>query len=129
MKLSKQTYVQDGKASQAIARTKLACAGLGNKAPRCGYWRVKYCPLCRPDNVLLNERHVVMSCRGVRDAREAMGLTTSFNLGKLMGKEEEELFFLFVNGLDKDGTPIEERLYIERGEQLHRIYTEFLSKW
>ena len=129
LKLERAKYVCDGKASQAIACTKLSCAGLGNRAPRRGHTRVKFCPLCPRMSTLLNEEHVIINCPGVKDMRSELGLTTLFNLGKLEGMKDEDMFNRFVSGEDWDGNLVDLTTYLSRGDTLSEMYKDWLAKW
>ena len=113
-----------------MAKVKLACAGLGNKAPRPGHPRVKYCPLCQPNQVKISELHVLTDCVSVERVRRETGLSFEMNLLRLSGGDEsEDAYYKYVNGLDKDGAAIDKSSYLQRGEAMGEVIAAWLSLW
>ena len=126
--LSRAKYMTDGPECQAIAASKLSCAGLGNKAPRRGHPRCRYCPLCTPNTFELDEHHAIMECTSTVDTRERLGLTEYINKMQVDGLSSKDVFLSYVHGLDSDGDKVDIASYLKRGQIPSQIYKEWLQK-
>ena len=120
-------YVCESDEAATIAKIKVACAGLGNKAPRTGMPRRTYCPLCGP-GVEVSERHVVSSCRGVLDVRRGTGVSSMLALFRAEGLEEEDSFYNYVNGLDSKGKKVSRVDYLRRGSAMGEVVEAWMSR-
>ena len=121
-------YVCESREATVIAKVKVACAGLGNKAPRTGMQRRRYCPLCGPAQVEISEFHVITSCRGVLDVRRETGVSAMLALFRVEGMEEEEAFYNFVSGLDSKGVKVSKEDYLGRGKAMGEVLDIWLSR-
>ena len=122
-------YVSESRAASIIARVKVANAGLGNKAPRPGRTRSRHCPLCLPVQVEISERHVLTSCPATEHVRRETGLSVGLGSLRLAGYEEEEAFYLYVNGMDSTGKMVDKSTYLQRGEMMGEVIDFWLSCW
>ena len=120
-------YVCESDEASTIAKIKVACAGLGNKAPRTGMPRRSYCPLCGP-GVEINERHVIASCKGVLDVRRGSGVSGMLALFRAEGLEEEDSFYKYVNGLDSKRVKVTREAYLSRGSAMGEVVEAWLSR-
>ena len=122
-------YVCESRAASTIARVKVANAELSNKAPRPGRTRLCHCSLCLPAQVEISERHVLTSCPAVERVGREMGLSVGLNSLRLAGFEEEEAFFLYVNGMDAKGKMVHRSVYLQRGAIMSEVLDFWLSCW
>ena len=112
-----------------IAKVKMACAGLGNKAPRTGRVRQRHCPLCMPQRQEISEQHVLTTCPSVEQVRRVTGVSGLINSFRLVGQEEDEAYFSFINGLDTKGKGVSREYFLLRGKAMQEVVDAWLSRW
>ena len=123
-----QEYVCELGEAGTIARVKLACVGLGNKAPRPGKERIKYCPLCWPATVVLSEKHVLVSCPSVLRVRRESGLSSVLGQLLLEGLSEDNAYSHYVTGLDSVGRKVAKQLHLQRGLAMGEVIEAWKAK-
>ena len=128
-KWTQARYVCETKEASTIAKVKLACAGLGNKAPRSGRMRQRHCPLCLPRKVEISEQHVLSSCPAVEHVRRETGVSGVVNSLRLFGMEEEEAYYHYVNGFDVKGKMVTKEEFLLRGQAMQEVMDKWLSMW
>ena len=126
-KLQVRDFVTEEKESQAISRIRYFSANLGNKAPRPGFDRRAFCPLCPVVNVL-SELHL-FSCPALSSIRDKTGITSFFNICRIKGHSLESTFYIFVNGLGMDYKKIKIEDYKCRRESIAAIVSTFIEKY
>ena len=126
-KLQVRAFVTEGKESQMISRIRYFSANLGNKAPRPGFDRRAFCPLC-PVMSVLSELHL-FSCPALSNIRDKTGITSFFNFCRFQGHSLESTFYIFVNGLGIDYKKIKLEDYKCRGESINAMVSTFIEKF
>ena len=105
---------------------------LGNCAPRLGYSRKPFCPVCCHITLTPQpncEFHLAFECRGVAALRASLGVTSYFNKCRLGGLSSRELFVNFLGGRDPNGEMVEASVYLARGDVLASLRKQWLDKW
>ena len=130
VKFQRQFYVREGSASDMIARFKFDNAGLGNKYPRPGHLLTRpYCPLC-PTHTKNSVSHLTFFCFAVERVRKLQTSLSSFrDMCRLKGFSDDHIFYLFINGLDWEGSPVSLQTYLSRGEGLVTLTKAWLDLW
>ena len=121
-------YVCENDLSSVITKFKFDNADLGNKAPRPGYSRKPFCPLC-PTLHKTSCFHILFICSSVSGPRATTGIQSFITLLTLKGVSLEDAFKMFVNGLDSDKKPVSVSAYLERARCMTDMRTEWLSRW
>lgn len=126
--LSRARYVSENELSAVITEFKFDNAGLGNKAPRVGYPRKLFCPVC-PTHHLTSSFHVLFVCSSVVRLRIESGIQTFINSCTLKNITLEAAYGLFVYGEDCNGKQILLKSYFERAKCMKDMRQLWLSKW
>ena len=126
--LSRAKYVSENEMSSIITKFKFDTADLGEKAPRAGYPRKQYCPLC-PVQHKSSCFHVVFVCSSLSALRSATGIKTFITTAAVMNINLEKAYALFVNGLDCYNNSVSLEDYYERARCMRDMRLEWLSKW
>ena len=127
-KFSRLKYVSENDLSSVITKFKFDNADLGNKAPRPGYSRKPFCPLC-PQLLRTSCFHVLFVCSSVSGPRATTGIQSFITSMTLKGINLEDAFKLFVYGLDGNKKPVSLKTYYERGNCMNNMRLEWLSRW
>ena len=129
-KFCRKTYVQEGANSEMIANFRFNMVRIGRKYPRFGKVATnRYCPLC-PQNVENTPEHVAFFCPEVENVRKEQTEISFFrNLCMRKGYSEYETYSMYLNGLDWNENPVELKDYLNRGAELDRVLSAWLSKW
>ena len=126
--LNRAHYVCEHEHASTFSQFRLGVAGLGNKAPRLGRHRQRYCPLC-PTQALNCEYHLVCVCPAIHAKRAETGITSFINHCTVKGIPLVDVFKLFVMGLDSNGKLISRSDVLERGHALHDLKECWLGRW
>ena len=126
--LSRSRYVCENELSTIITQFKFDHADLGNKAPRPGYQRTLFCPLC-PILHKISCYHVLFGCNSISSLRSITGITTFITLATIKGINQEAAYKLFVNGLDTEEKLVDRNTYFDRARCMRDMRLEWLSKW
>ena len=65
----------------------------------------------------------------MRRVRRETGVSLALGVLQLEGIDEEEAYYRFVNGLDSKGKRVGKNKYLQRGEAMREIVSEWLSRW
>lgn len=120
--------------SKEISAWLVGQAQLGYKAPRKGYPRLRFCPVCSGGMAsvraaVLTDRHVLQVCPGVDDERKVQGISQYMLECKGKGYSNEVAFCAFIKGLSSDMVELERVDYLKRGASLLVIRNAWLDKW
>ena len=126
--LARAGYVCENDLSSVITEFKFDNAGLGNKAPRVGYPRKPFCPLC-PVKYPNSEFHLLFTCGSVSQLRQDTGIMSFINICLLKEISLETAYTLYVNGEDFNENPVTFTSYLERGKCMDDMRQLWLSKW
>lgn len=126
-KYEMRKFVSEEEESQVLSRVRYFSANLGNKAPRPGFDRRVYCPLC-PVMTVLSELHL-FKCPILASVRDTTGITSFFNQCRLQGHSFESTFYIFVSGLGVDYKKIKVGDYKCRGESIAAVISVFFNKY
>ena len=124
---AKDFEISEHEGFQYCMKFKYSNAQIGNREPRLGYTRRRFCPLC-PALSELNEMHL-MTCPNLRKVRENLQISTFLNLCLLNNDSEQEAFLKFISGRSVTGTYLGMGEMIARGSQLSSLVEKFLSLW
>ena len=113
-KLGRIPYVCEHDSSSTISKFRLGVAELGNREPRLGHQRERFCPLCST-NQPNSEFHLVCVCQAVSAKRSEIGLTSFINQCLYHGSSLKDAFCYFINGLDCYGKPVARADVLNRG--------------
>ena len=119
--------VSENENFQWCMRFKYFNAPIGNREPRVGYVRRKFCPLCGVLSIL-NELHLFM-CSELKSVRATLCIETFINLCILYGDSEKQAFSKFVEGMSQTGQYLGIEEMISRGKQLSNLLDKFLELW
>ena len=125
---SRSRYVCENELSSMITKFKFDHADLGNKAPRPGYNRKPFCPLC-PVLQRTSCFHLLFVCHSLAPLRVTTGIQSFINSTSINGISLESAFKMFVNGLDSNKKPVAIETYFERAKCMTDMRLEWLSKW
>ena len=120
--------MSENELSAVITEFKFDNAGLGNKAPRVGYPRKLFCPVC-PTHHLVSSFHVLFVCSSLARLRMESGIQSFINSCTLKNISLEAAYGLFVYGEDCDGKEIQLMSYFERAKCMKDMRQLWLSKW
>ena len=121
-------YVSENELSSVITKFKFENADLGDKAPRIGYLRKPYCPLC-PVPHKTSCMHILFECSSLSAMRSDTSITSFITSAMVKNVDLESAYTLFVNGLDLCMNPVSLETYYERAKCMSDMRLEWLSKW
>ena len=106
-------------------------APLGFKAPRQGFPRMKWCPVCDygQQEQKLTAQHVLFTCEPVERLREELGVTAFLRRCRSAGIADSGAFGLFVNGHNEDYSEVSKTSVRERGAVLLAVQNYWLTLW
>ena len=127
-------HVGECKSSKEISAWLVGQAQLGYKAPRKGYPRLRFCPVCPGGlasvrKAALTDHHVLQECPGIDDVREEQGVSCFMLKCREKGYSKDMAFCAYLRGLSIDMVEIERSDYIKRGAALIVIRNSWLNKW
>ena len=123
----KDFQISEHEGFQYCMKFKYSNAQIGNREPRLGYTRRRFCPLCAVLSEL-NELHL-MTCPKLGKVRENLQISTYINLCLLNKDSEQEAFLKFISGMSVSGIYLGITEMIARGSQLSSLVEKFLSLW
>ena len=126
--LSRAPYICENELSTIITQFKFDHADLGNNAPRPGYHRKLFCPLC-PVLHRTSCFHLLFVCDSIKHLRVSTGIQGFINSALVKNLSLEDAFKLFVNGLDCQGKPVLINNYLERAKCMSDMRLQWLSMW
>ena len=126
--LERSRHVCENEFSTVITQFKFDHAGLGNKAPRPGYQRKPFCPLC-PTHHKTSCYHILFVCSSISSLRATTGIQAFITTATIKGVSLDTAYKHFVNGLDLDEKPVDIKTYFERAKCMSDMRHEWLSKW
>ena len=126
--LARAPYICENDLSSVITQFKFDHADLGNRAPRPGYHRKHFCPLCP---VLHRNScfHLLFVCSSIKPLRASTGIQGFINSALVKNISLEEAFKLFVNGLDCGRKPVSIATYFERAKCMRDMRLQWLTMW
>ena len=126
VKFEKRSYVYEHQGLSHVAQFRLGCAGLGNKAPRQGRQRTFTCSLCREP---LSECHVAFLCPAMEDFRHNnTDITTFISMCQSRSIHPRIAYKWYVMGLDWKDENIPTLAYLQRGQTLQKLLSEWLRR-
>ena len=107
-----------------LAQFRLSSAGLGDRVPRPGHAREKFCPLC---NKKLDEYHVIVACQDLKSHRRTTSVQSFLIQCRIKGMPAERAYLMFVNGLDSNGKEVATSVHLQRGKELMELKKQYLN--
>jgi hypothetical protein len=108
-------------------------APLGHKAPRPGFARLRWCPVClalEDKRVRLSCVHVLVSCPGVRAVRDRACITGFLASCREGGLSSLAAYSAFLNGKEADGiTSVSLEDHLVRAESLLELQVAWVAIW
>ena len=117
--------------TQAVTAWILDQAPLGFKAPRQGFPRMKWCPVCDygQQEQKLTAQHVLFTCEPIGPLREELGVSEFLHRCHSVGIAAPNAFALFVNGRNPDNSDANKAGVRKRGAVLLAIQDYWLNLW
>ena len=133
-KLRVWRHVGECERSKELSAWLVGQAQLGHKAPRKGYPRLRYCPVCsggrrdiRP--VLLTDRHVLQVCPAVTGDRGELRITAFMAACRARGFSHQKAFSAYLCGLSEELTEVGRPELLARGGALLELRLRWLGMW
>jgi hypothetical protein len=127
LKFKCREFVNEGEESKETTRFLMAATSIGCNAPRAGYPRKQFCPIC-PLRIWLSKVHL-FTCQGLERSRQETGLNSFMNMNQLMGHDGTMAFSRYINGLTVTGGWVDNEERRSRGKALIKLVEDYKRQW
>ena len=121
-----QPYVFDHKYLAVIAAFRLGSVNLGQTLPVFNL-ELKTCPLCStlsPNN----EEHLLITCPALKRTRQDTGISRFMMCCSLKNLSPQQMFRMYVGGLDLLGHPLGLKDFLQRGAAMSAMHSAWIAK-
>ena len=125
VRFGRELYVNESSASNSLSQFRMGSTGLGNRAPREGVPRSRWCGLC---GSLLSDQHVVFECVAMENYRKNnTGLSKFRNVCRLLDKPTSLAYWLLLNGYDSTENKLRKYEFTRRKKWLKMMKKTWLN--
>ena len=127
-------HVGECEKSKELSAWLVGQAQLGHKAPRKGYPRLRYCPVCSAGSkdrspVLLSDRHVLQVCPVMAASRDEFGISAFMAACRARGLSRQRAFSAYLCGLSEALSEVGRAELLARGGVLLELRERWLRMW